>query len=89
MTDRGVRLLADVLCGADPESTIPAPLQKLYISFNKEITDESLEPLLQILEQNRKLKVLSLEHCSLSDKAHQILRQAAIKLKKKKFSLTG
>lgn len=90
MTDRGVRLLADVLCGVDSEATAPPPpLEKLYISFNKLITDESLEPLLQILEQNQKLKVLSLEHCGLSDKAHRRLRQAATKLKKKKFSLSG
>jgi hypothetical protein len=89
MTDRGVRLLADVLCGADPESTVPPALEKLYISFNKGITDASMEPLLQILGQNRKLKVLALEHCGLSDKSQQILRQVAIKLKKKKFSLTG
>ena len=89
MSDRGVRLLADVLCGVDPESPIPPSLEKLYISFNKDITDESLEALLQILEQNRKLKVLALQHCSLSDKAHKQLRQAATKLKKKKFSLSG
>jgi hypothetical protein len=89
MTDRGVRLLADVLCGADPELTVSPPLEKLYISFNKAITDESLEPILEILGRNRKLKVLSLEHCSLSDKAHRVLEQVARKLKKKKFSLTG
>jgi hypothetical protein len=89
MTDRGVRLLADVLSGTDPESAAPSPLKKLYISFNKEITDASLEPLLQILEQNQNLKVLSLQHTSLSDKAQRTLKQAATKLKKKKFSLTG
>jgi Ran GTPase-activating protein (RanGAP) involved in mRNA processing and transport len=89
MTDHGVRLLADVLCGADSESTDPPSLKKLYISSNKAITDASLEPLLQILEKNQNLKLLSVQHCSLSDKAHRTLRQAAIKLKKKKFSLTG
>jgi hypothetical protein len=89
MTDRGVKLLADVLCGADSESNAPPPLKKLYISFNKAITDESLESLLQILEQNQYLKVLSLQHCSLSDEAHRTLKQAARRLKKKKFSLTG
>jgi hypothetical protein len=89
ITDRGVRLLADVLCGVDTESTTPPPLEKLYISFNKLITDESLEALLQILERNHKLKVLSLEYCSLSEQSYRRLRQAAIKLKKRKFSLSG
>jgi hypothetical protein len=86
MTDRGVRLLADVFCGVDADSSSP-PLEKLYISFNKLITDESLEAIIQILEQNQTLKVLSVEHCSLSDTARKRLRQVGSK-KKKKFSLS-
>ena len=88
MTDHGVRLLADVLCAVDDDSTCPS-LEKLYISFNKLITDESLEVFLQILEQNQTLKVLSLENCSLSDKAQRRLKQVVTKTKKKKFSLSG
>jgi Ran GTPase-activating protein (RanGAP) involved in mRNA processing and transport len=87
ITDRSVRLLTDTLCGLNPDSSCP-PLEKLYISFNKLITDESVEALLQLLEQNQTLKVLSLEHCSLSEKAQRRLRQAVIKTKKKKFSLS-
>lgn len=87
MTDRGVRLLADVLCGVDSDAS-PPPLEKLYISFNKLITDESLETILQILDQNQTLKLLSVEHCSLSDKARKRLRQVGSKTKKKKFSLS-
>ena len=89
MTDRGVRLLADVLCGNDPEATSPPSLEKLYISCNKGITDESLDALLEILAKNQRLKILSINHCGLSDRAYRRLQHAATKLKKKKFSLTG
>lgn len=88
ITDRSVRLLADILCGVDPETTVP-PLEKLYIAFNKGITDESLPALVQIIEQNQTLKILSLENCSLTDKARKSLRQTISKNKKKKFSLTA
>jgi hypothetical protein len=87
ISDRGVRLLADALCGVDPESSCPS-VEKLYISYNKSITDESLEALLQILEQSQTLKVLSVDHCSLSDGARKRLRHAGVKKKKKKFSLS-
>lgn len=86
ITDRGVRILADTLCGFDADSSC-APLEKLYISFNKSITDESLIPVLQIIEQNRTLKVLSVQHCSFSNKARQLLRQVGTKMKKRRFSL--
>jgi len=90
MTDRGVRLLADVLCNVDDDadSSSSPPLEKLYVSFNKLVTDESMEAILQILEQNHTLKVLSVEHCSLSDRARKRLRQMGSKMKKKKFSLS-
>lgn len=87
ITDRGVRLLADILCGGG-ETDAPCPsLEKLYISGNKAITDDSLEALLQILEQNSVLKLLSVEHCSLSEAARRRLKQAGTKMKKRKFSL--
>ena len=86
ITDRSVRLLADALCTTDTNPI--SPLEKLYISFNKSITDESLPALIQILEQNRTLKVFSLQHCSLSDRARRRLRQICAKKKKKKFSLS-
>ncbi|CAF2945284.1 unnamed protein product [Rotaria sp. Silwood2] len=86
MTDYGVRLLADVLCGVNDDSTCP-PLEKLHISFNKLITDQSIEALIQIIEQNQTLKLLSLQYCSLSDKVRRKLRKAVTK-KKKKFSLS-
>ncbi|CAF4699068.1 unnamed protein product, partial [Rotaria sp. Silwood1] len=87
ITDHGVRLLADVLCGVNTDSTCP-PLEKLHISFNKSITDQSFEALIQIIEQNQTLKLLSLQHCSLSDKIRRKLRKAVIKNKKKKFCLS-
>lgn len=86
MTDRGVRLLADALCNTAEKSS-SAPLEKLYISFNKLITDESVPALTEILQNNQTLKVLSLQHCSLSEKARQRLRQVGLKKKKRKFSL--
>jgi Ran GTPase-activating protein (RanGAP) involved in mRNA processing and transport len=86
ITNRGVRLLADVLCDTNTNSS--SVLEKLYISFNKLITDQSLEALIQILKQNQTLKVFSLQHCSLSDKARRRLRQIGIKKKKRKFSLS-
>ncbi|CAF4370917.1 unnamed protein product, partial [Rotaria sp. Silwood2] len=87
ITDHGVRLLADVLCCVDTDSSCP-PLEKLHISFNKSITDQSFEALIQIIEQNQTLKLLSLQHCSLSDKKRRRLRKAVIKTKKKRFSLS-
>jgi len=86
MTDRGVQILADTLCRVDADSSC-APLEKLYISFNKSITDASLAAILQIIEHNRTLKLFALRHCSLSDTARQLLKQLGIKLKKRKFSL--
>ncbi|CAF4672702.1 unnamed protein product [Rotaria sp. Silwood2] len=86
MTDYGVRLLADVLCGVNDDSICPS-LEKLHISFNKLITDQSIEALIQIIEQNQTLKLLSLQYCSLSDKVRRKLRKAVTK-KKKKFSLS-
>ena len=87
ITNRGVRMLADVLCGVDPDASRP-PLEKLYISFNKAITDESMEALLEILEKNETLKILCLQNCGLSDRARRRLRHMAAKKKKRKFSLT-
>lgn len=83
ITDRGVRLLADFICNTNTNSS--SVLQKLYISFNRLITDESLEALIQILEHNQRLKIFSLQHCSLSDKARRRLRQICAKKKKRKF----
>jgi len=83
ITDRGVRLLADLLCSVDGESS----LEKLYISFNKLITDESMKALIQILEENQTLKALSLNHCSLSDANRRLLKQKALITRKKKFTL--
>ena len=87
ITDRGVRILADVLCRVDPEASCP-PLEKLYISFNKAITDESMEALLEILEKNETLKILSLQNCGLSNRARRRLKHVAAKKKTRKFSLT-
>ncbi|CAF3288703.1 unnamed protein product [Rotaria socialis] len=84
ITDQGIGLLADVLCDT---KTRPA-LEKLYISFNKSITDNSLESLTHILEQNQTLTLLSLQHCSLSDRARQRLRRLNKKKNKKKFKLS-
>ncbi|CAF3064172.1 unnamed protein product, partial [Rotaria sp. Silwood2] len=75
MTDRSVRLLADLLCDVDADSTCP-PLEKLYLSFNEFITDDSMEALLQILHQNRTLQVLSVQYCHLSEGVRRILREA-------------
>ncbi|CAF4991922.1 unnamed protein product [Rotaria sp. Silwood1] len=87
ITDHGVRLLADVLCGIDTVLSCTS-LKKLHISFNKSITDQSFETLIQIIEQNQTLKLLSSQHCSLSVKIRRTLRKAVIKNKKKRFSLS-
>ena len=86
ITDRGVRILADTLCDIDTGSPC-APLEKLYLSFNKLITDESVAAILQIIEKNRTLKLLAIRCCGLSDKVRRRLRQLNTKLKKRKFSL--
>jgi hypothetical protein len=86
ITNRGVRLLANVLC--DIDSTSVSSLEKLYVSFNTSITDESLEAFVEILERNQTLKALSLQNCSLSDRARRRLRQVSTKKKKRKFSLS-
>jgi len=86
ITDRGVRLLADVLCDTNIDS-LPS-LEKLYISFNRLITDGSLQAIVQILEHNQTLQVLSLQRCSLSNRARRLIRHIVSKKKKKrKFSL--
>lgn len=87
MTDHGVRLLADLFCDVSADSCCP-PLEKLYLSFNNSITDESTEPLLRIIQRSRTLKLLSVQYCCLSQNARRILREASNKKKKKKFSLS-
>ncbi|CAF3796738.1 unnamed protein product [Adineta steineri] len=86
ITNQGVRILSNILCHDKMGST--ACLEKLYISFNKLITDESLETLIQILEQNQTLKLFSLQNCSLSDNARRRLRKVTTKKKSKKFNLS-
>ncbi|CAF1242093.1 unnamed protein product [Adineta steineri] len=78
ITDRGVQLLANVLSGIDTDLSC-SPLEKLDISFNKSITDESTDALMQIIEQNQTLKILGLQYCNLSDKARLQLRLARIR----------
>jgi hypothetical protein len=63
-------------------------VEKLYVPFNKSITDQSLDVLLQILDENQTLKVLALQRCSLSDKTRRKLRQVATKIKGKKIHLS-
>lgn len=86
MTDRGVQILADILCDNDDEAP-KTSLEKLHISFNKAITDESLPILLEIIQKNQTLKLLYIQNCSLSDAARRRLRKAASKKKSKKFHL--
>ena len=87
ITDRGVRMLADVLCGNDTNSRRNA-LEKLHISFNKGVTDASVDALLEILDKNHTLKSLCVQNCNLSDTGRDRLRKATIKKRKKKFSLS-
>lgn len=86
MTDRGVQILADILCDNDDEPSSTC-LEKLHISFNKDITDESLPILLDIIQKNQTLKLLYIQNCSLSDKARRRLRKAASKKKNRKLNL--
>jgi len=88
ITDRAVRMLADVLCNDMNKNPMCSPLEKLYISFNKSITDDSLEAVQQIIEQSRTLKVFSVQHCSFSNKARRQLQQSGTKSKRKRFSLS-
>lgn len=84
ITDQGVRLLADLLTDQNVNSF--SPIEKLYISFNKSITDESFQALMQIMEENQTLKVFGIQHCGLSDKVRRRLVFVAAKKKKRKFS---
>lgn len=87
ITDRGVRMLADALVSSNTDSSC-ARLEKLHISFNKSITDESVDALLEILSKNHTLSNLCVQNCSLSDNGRERLRKASIKKKKKRFSLS-
>lgn len=87
ITDRGVRMLADALCATEPSSS-SVGLEKLHISFNKLITDESVDALLEILSKNQSLKNLCVQNCSLTDTGRDRLRKASIKKKKKRFNLS-
>ncbi|CAF0802235.1 unnamed protein product [Adineta ricciae] len=84
ITDYGVRLLADVLCGINTDFMC-STLEKLDISFNKFITDQSLEALLNIVMQNETLKELSIQHCSMSDEILQELKQSNTRKRKRKL----
>lgn len=87
ITDRGVRVLADALCATELGSACVG-LEKLHISFNKLVTDESVDALLEILSKNQTLKNLCVQNCSLTDTGRERLRKASIKKKKKRFSLS-
>ena len=86
ISDHGVRLLADALCGADKESTC-ARLEKLHISYNKLVTDKSVDALLEILKKHASMKSLWVQNCSLSDAGRERLRKAQMR-SKKRFSLS-
>ena len=62
-------------------------MNNVIIITNKLITDESIPAILQIIEQNHTLKILSIENCGLTEQARKSLRQIVSKSKKKKFSL--
>ena len=86
MTDRGVQILADILCDSEDEPSNTS-LEKLHISFNKAITDESLPILIDIIQKNHTLKLLYIQNCSLSEAARRRLRKVALKKKSRKFHL--
>lgn len=86
ITDHSVRILADVLCGSEDHS-IPSSLEKLHISYNKAIGDESVPALVQIIEKNQTLKLLSVQNCNLSEKARRQLRKSVTQRKNRKFNL--
>ena len=87
MTNCGVQILADVLCGID-NNFLCTSLEKLHISFNRAITDESLEIFLELMEKNQTLKILYVQNCSLSEKVRRCLRKATLKKKNRKFNLS-
>ena len=82
ISNRGVRILADVLCRPQTEANAPA-LKKLYISFNQSITDDAMDSFVRILQQNQGLKLLAVQNCGLSYTARRRLRHIAMSRKKK------
>ena len=86
LTDDGVQILGDLLCAEVDDGWSGTILQKLYIPFNKFITDKSLIVLRQIIEQNQTLNVLTIQNCSLSNIARKRLKDLA--KKRRSFRLT-
>lgn len=87
ISDEGIQILAQVLCADvndDPPGSI---LQKLYIPFNKYITDKSLVVLRQVLEHNQTLNVLSVQNCTLSNIARKRLKELAKKKRNFRFTV--
>lgn len=86
ITNRSVRLLADFLCPID-ENQSTVILEKLYISFNRSITDQCFDDLLRIIQLNRSLTLFAFQHCRLSDRIRRKLRITAAKKRNKSFQL--
>lgn len=72
ISDEGVRALAKVL-----ESDNTA-LKELYLSLNKLITDDSIEPLYDMIKRHQALKKLYVNDCNLSDLGKEQFRKLAM-----------
>ena len=79
ISDKGVQSLVSIL--TDQNNT----LQGLYLDGNKQITDLSVDPLLQMLQHNCSLKIFRLSDCKLSNNGKEKLRQ--VKKLSEAFSL--
>lgn len=79
ITNRSVQLLANSLKDHGKGSY----LEKIYLCHNREITDDALDSLIKIVEQNEKLKFFSLEYCNLSEQTLKIFKQSISKKQRK------
>ncbi|CAF1089309.1 unnamed protein product [Adineta steineri] len=75
ITDRGMQYLADVLAHRN------RTLHVLSLTWNKLITDLSVDSIINMLEYNQTLRTVCLSNCDLSDIGKERLREA-IKLRK-------
>ena len=78
ITDHSLHLLAKTFSNVKFSFSI----EKLYLSFNPLITDQSIESIVIIIQSIPTLQLLSLRNCNLSDTIKKNLKQTLKKFKK-------
>lgn len=84
ITDQTLHLLAKTFSNFNFTFSI----EKLYLSFNPLITDQSIESILIIIQSISTLQLFSLKNCNLSETIKKNLKQTVKKFKKTNFILT-